>query len=483
MALHEELEQKRSIERLSEIREVIDLISNNLAIPLYLIFWICDILYVPNLKWPFLALRLSIVPLCIFVRTLIKKTDNYKTAQNISIIFIGFLASTINIMIMIINDPGTPYYAGLNLVALGTLSFIPWSKVYYFSTAAAIYMPYFAWSTIKIFLGEKPTSFFVSTFFIVGTVTISFIMRYFNESLRKKELKSRIALQMEVTSRDSIIEIKTNEAVKLTSLSKQFSPQVVHAISSGKIDIENSLMRSNICSIFIDIVSSTDRITRLDKDDINKVLSFFMEDTMKVLLKYDITIDKFLGDGVLAFSNAPIQHADYIKRVVDAALEIRNRIAANRDRYLEIWLNELQIRVGISSGYANVGFYGSQEYFRSYTAIGKVVNLASRLCSVAEPSQILVSQDVAKALDSNQYELKNVGLRKLKGFEQDIINVFTVTSSERDELSNHNIPSCPQGHGILHLETNSNGIYVLKCRTCGIVAEPLTNNDPLRRVA
>lgn len=192
----------------------------------------------------------------------------------------------------------------------------------------------------------------------------------------------------------------------------------------------------------------------------------FMNDTMSVLLKYNITIDKFLGDGVLAFSNAPIEQNDYVKRVIDAAIEIKAKIVEGRAAYIECWKNEMEIRIGIDVGYANVGFYGSVDHFRSYTAIGSVINLASRLCSIASPNSILISNEVFKHIENDsEYKIDAIGMRKIKGFENDIIKVFTVESAI--EAINSNIPYCPDGHGILSLDVNDAGIYEFKCRSCG----------------
>ncbi|MBI1862456.1 MAG: adenylate/guanylate cyclase domain-containing protein, partial [Deltaproteobacteria bacterium] len=179
--------------------------------------------------------------------------------------------------------------------------------------------------------------FLVSLFFISSTLIISLVIRRYQDNLRLSELKNRLALEKEVLGRDQVIKVKTQEAINLASLSMQFSPQVVRAIRTGEKKLEGGTQRAQICVIFIDIVGSTERVTRIDKDDVNKVISMFMDDTIRTLLKYDITIDKFLGDGVLAFSNNPIAHPDYIERVLRAALEIRVNITEHKDEYLDYW--------------------------------------------------------------------------------------------------------------------------------------------------
>ncbi len=469
----------RNGERVREIRDVLGLISNNLAIPLYLAFWICDIIYVPHLKWELLVLRLAVVPLCFLVRFYIGKVQTYFSAQVLCLVFISALASFINAMIVMIGSAETPYVSGLNLVAIGTLAFIPWTKLFYFLTVVAIYLPYFSYCTYYFYVSGNYVFSIISLFFIFGTVLISFIMRYFNESLRYKEVQSRLALEDEIENRDALIERKAIEAVNLRSLSNQFSPQVVQAIKDGKIDLTKGVHRSEICAIFIDIVNSTDRVARLDKDKVNRVLSLFMENTMTVLLKYDITIDKFLGDGVLAFANDPVAYPDFVERVANAAFDILRKIEENKNEYINNWHNELHVKIGISVGYANVGFYGSEKYFKSYTAIGPVVNMASRLCQIANDNQVVVNYDVCDKLKNSDFQFKPLGAQKLKGFEGDLINVFLVEQSVKVNAS-VDISECPKCSTIMHLSNDERGLFILKCRQCGYVLDKVEKQSKKR---
>lgn len=469
----------RAKERVLEIREVIGLITNNLAIPLYLAFWICDLIYVPEHKWLFLFLRLAVVPVCLFARYAANKCKSDLEAQFLCLAFIGTLASIINLMIYIIGEVGTPYYAGLNLVALGTLSFIPWSQRFYLVTVMLIYTPYFALGALSFARGNNITHFVIGLFFITGTIIVSFMMRAFNERLRLKETASRLQLQGEVDNRDLIIQNKTKEAVKLSTLSNQFSPQVVEAIRSNKIDFKQGVHRAEICAIFIDIVNSTERIARLDKDKINNTITQFMEDTVTTLLKYDITIDKFLGDGILAFSNDPIEYDDFVTRVVRSAFEIRSRLHSHREHYENNWMNELQIRVGISVGFANVGFYGSEKYFKTYTAIGPVINLASRMCSTAEANQIVVNHDVYERV-KDEFDFTYLGPKQIKGFEKDLIKVYELKANESSPQADYSVPECPTCNSILFLTNDDSGIFVFKCRSCDYV---MKNTPPAKKKA
>lgn len=466
-SLSEADNELREQDRFNEFKSILSIIAYYLTTPLFLLFWICDIFYAPELKYEFLSIRLLIIPLTIISAYINYKSKSLKVTQ-LNGLFLTFSNSIlITAMILFRDQALSPYYAGLNLVAIGSITFMPWRIKFIWAPILATFAPFYLGVLYISKSWADYNSLIINSFFIAGTVSISIIIRIFLEKVRLKEFISRINLKNEIESRNDIIKVKTNEAVVLNQLSQQFSPQVVSAIRNGNISIDSGVHRTKLCAIFIDIVNSTERVTRIDKDNVDKVISMFLEDTNTILLKYDVTIDKFLGDGILAFSNDPIKHDDYMERVVKAALEIRMKINERQHLYEDFWLAKLQICVGIATGYANVGFYGSSNYYHSYTAIGPVVNLASRLCSVAEPDQILITNEVYKSLDHSSYILKSTGTKKLKGFENDIIKTFEVKDVSNNTQLNTNVNACPECQKIMHIDTNEKGFYVFKCHSCG----------------
>lgn len=462
-----------NIEKFEELRATLFMISNWMVLPLYFLFWICDLIYVPEMKWEFLALRATVIPACLIVQWGAKKVTSFTASQWLALFFILSLASVINAMIFMIQDPLTPYYAGLNLVAIGSLTFIPWERRFFIAGFAVIFAPYYIGVFVRMNSLAEAKGLLIHSFFIFSTALITFIIRYFNEKLRIEEYKSRVKLNDEIGNRDSIIIQKTDEGMRLNTLSRQFSPQVVDAIKQNRIELATHIRRAEICAIFIDIVNSTEAVVQVEKEKVHNTISAFMDDTIKILLKYDITIDKFLGDGILAFANEPVPHADYAERVVLAAFEIRQKVEARAEYYQQNWLCPLKIKVGIAVGQANIGFYGNEKYFRTYTAIGPVINLASRLCAAAQPNQILVSIETSELLSSVDFDLFPVNELNLKGFKQ--ISAFEVlpktthleiTSVEAD------CPACAQG--IMIIDIDEKGIYILKCNSCNYVN---TNNS------
>lgn len=459
-----ELREKQVAE---EMHAIMSVTTHYMAIPLFLAFWIADLLYAPQYKWEFLGLRLLIIPLSLTVKKLVLNSQNFNRLQITVSAYAFSLALLINLMIFRVDQPGSIYYAGLNLVSVGCLSFIPYTTVYYIATAVSIYLPYYAYVLIKVRQTEDIKTILINSFFVVATLVICYVIRFFQERIRASELRSKVELQNEITSRNKIIEQKTEEATKLNQLSSQFSPQVVKAIRDGKINLDEGVHRSPICAVFIDIVRSTEKVTTLQEDKVQLVLARFLDSVLTIFLKYDLTIDKFQGDGVLAFANDPVRREDYIQRTCLAALEAKQAIESDQEFYKEHWQSKMQVRVGIADGFANVGFYGGKKYFRSFTAIGVPLPYASRLTSLAEPDQILVNYEIGRILESQNYVLKNLGVKTLKGFESDSKPVFQLLDGPQSSLGLKESKTCPTHvNSVLYLDTNENGLFVFKCREC-----------------
>jgi class 3 adenylate cyclase len=186
------------------------------------------------------------------------------------------------------------------------------------------------------------------------------------------------------------------------------------------------------------------------------------------LFKYDITFDKMIGDAIMGFSNEPAKRMDYIARMGTACLEIRDTIATRESEFALFWGRPFQLKMGLANGPAKVGFQG--QIVRSYTANGMVVNKANRLCSVANPGQIVFDGSSIEALAARGFQTRMIGTKFLKGIgKQNVFELesFGVASNERwSEVSTE---ACRVCGTILHLEENFSGILILKCGNCGFI--------------
>lgn len=385
----------------------------------------------PQHMYEFLALRLLIIPMSVVLHYGLRKTDNIFNIQIMASLYMFGCASAFNTMIFLIDSSSTDYYAGLNMIALGGLAFLPLQRSFFILCVGLIYVPYYA---ILLFFTTRTKDWsqniIENTAFLLGSLIICGLIRYSNNKTRVAGFIAELRLRRELQRREKIISIKTEEAVRLSELSLQFSPQVVDAIKDGLLSINSPAQVKNICAVFVDIVNSTEKVINLAPDEIKKVISHFLDTTISIFLKYNLTIDKFQGDGVLAFSNCPIQKADYIEQACQAALEVRQALAADDEFYQIHWKDSLKIRIGISAGPANVGFYGDKKFFRTYSAIGEPLPMAARLTAVARPDQILIDQNISKNLNLEKFSINSAGQFFLKGISKKEIEAFELNGCD-----------------------------------------------------
>ena len=178
-------------------------------------------------------------------------------------------------------------------------------------------------------------------------------------------------------------------------LSKYLSPQVYQSIFSGKQNVKIEAYRKKLTVFFSDIKGFTEITDRLEPEVLSSLLNSYLNEMSKIALKFGGTIDKFIGDAILIFFGDPESKGDKedAKACVLMALEMRERMKYLRKLWEDQGIsNPLDIRIGINTGYCNVGNFGSEDRL-DYTIIGGEVNLASRLESSAEIGQILISHE------------------------------------------------------------------------------------------
>lgn len=208
------LSSLRAAQKQAEINEILAILAKQMAIPLFLVFWILDIIYAPDHKWEFLGLRLLVIPTSLFVGRLAARAKTLARLQCIALAYVFILASMIHAMIFHLGDPVSPYYAGLILIAIGTLCFFPFSTSYFWYAAAVIFAPYYV---VALSLANSPgdyTGIAVNSFFIVGTIAIAWAGRVFGEGARLRDLAQRDALQDEIAKRQRIEQQLVNERAK-----------------------------------------------------------------------------------------------------------------------------------------------------------------------------------------------------------------------------------------------------------------------------
>jgi adenylate cyclase len=194
--------------------------------------------------------------------------------------------------------------------------------------------------------------------------------------------------------------------VEQAAMRLYLSPQVANLITEAGGGVELGGVLQPVTVLFADIRDFTKLSEHLDAREVVLLLNEFFTAMTGVILDAGGTLDKYIGDCVMALFGAPVPAADDVQRAVEAAINMQREAARLND--------QIRIGVGLHTGRAVVGNIGSSQRMQ-YTAIGDTVNVAARLVHIAAPGQIIVSEEV-RNLASGFFE--PLGAVELKGRQQ-----------------------------------------------------------------
>ncbi len=198
---------------------------------------------------------------------------------------------------------------------------------------------------------------------------------------------------------------------------QRFLPRaVIERLPPDPRELKLGGQRQEITSLFADIRGFTTFSQRHGPEKLVEVLNQYLAVGAEAVRREEGTLDKILGDCVVAFFNAPLRQPDHVLRAVRAALKIQEGVARLHEQLPEeYWLN---YGIGINIGDVVVGFIGTEQQM-NYTAIGSTVNLTSRLQNAAGPGQILLSEPAYLRIQ-DQVEARPLPPVEVKGYSEPI---------------------------------------------------------------
>jgi len=251
----------------------------------------------------------------------------------------------------------------------------------------------------------------------------------------RKSLSNQLSIQKKIADdAKAEAESKSKEVEAISNkLAKYLSPQIHEQIFSGKQDAEVKSNRKKLTVFFSDIVGFTDISDELESEEMTNLLNFYLNEMSQIALKFGGTIDKYIGDALMIFFGDPESEGPEkdARKCVEMALEMQklmNELKGHWGKHYSL-KKDLQIRIGINTGFCTVGNFGSLERL-DYTAIGSTVNLASRLEGLAGPGAILISEDTHSLVENlfnfetpKEVEVKGF-LRKIKCFKLNQVDML-----------------------------------------------------------
>jgi len=187
------------------------------------------------------------------------------------------------------------------------------------------------------------------------------------------------------------VEEQLDQLRRAEQLRRYLAPQVADAVLDGGATVSLSSTRRNLTILFANIRGFTSMSEHMEPEELIDGLNQHFMVMTDVVFRHGGTLDKYVGNGMLSFFGDPILFEDHAERAVASGLEMRQRLRSLRAKWALQQDEELNVGIGISTGYVTVGNIGSMTR-TEYTVIGNHVDLASHLAQIAGPDQILVSE-------------------------------------------------------------------------------------------
>jgi adenylate cyclase len=293
---------------------------------------------------------------------------------------------------------------------------------------------------------EIPIELSLSTWDVDGAKFFCGIIRDITERKRAedelRQRKEQLADQARKLKRANAEVRKKNDQLQALSnkLAKYLSRQVYNSIFQGKKDVRIESYRKKLTVFFSDIEGFTELGDRLESEALTSMLNKYLNEMSTIALEFGGTIDKYIGDAIMIFFGDPdtLGEKQDALACVKMALKMRRRMAELRREWESLGISTpLRVRMGINTGFCTVGNFGSEERL-DYTIVGTQVNLASRLESMADPGEILLSHS-AYLLVRDEIACEPKGEIKLKGLAYPVRSygardVISKASAEEERL-------------------------------------------------
>lgn len=232
---------------------------------------------------------------------------------------------------------------------------------------------------------------------------------YVAKPFRPAELVARVEARLR--AKRQVDALRLSEEYIRATFQRYVAPTIAQQILSDPSAVSLGGTRREVTVLFADISGFTRLSEQLEPEQAMRLLNDFLTLAGRAVLEQEGTLDKFTGDAVMAFFNAPLPQKDHAFRAATVALIIKQRLAAFRCKATPD--QRLHFKVGICSGEAVIGNAGMSDLM-NYTAIGDAVNVAKRLEERAKPDQILISASTFEPIQ-HKVKARPLGVFQVKG--------------------------------------------------------------------
>ena len=189
------------------------------------------------------------------------------------------------------------------------------------------------------------------------------------------------------------------EALVLSNFQRYFSPDLAKQIADHGEEVKLGGAKRDVVILFSDIRGFTSMSEKMDPDDVAHLMREYFTEMVEIIFRNGGTLDKFIGDAIMALWGAPFGTPDDADKAMTAAIEMQRKLVELNQHWQQSGKPPVQIGVGINFGTVFAGNIGSEQRLE-YTVLGDAVNTASRLCSAAAKGEIVISDMLYKRLKS-----------------------------------------------------------------------------------
>lgn len=221
-----------------------------------------------------------------------------------------------------------------------------------------------------------------------------------------------------------LVDRMKSEALAREQLGRLLPQEIVDDVMAGRIEVKRGggLQRATV--LFSDIRGFTSMSERMPAQDVVAMLNEYFDDMVEIVFRNGGTLDKFVGDEIMAVWGAPIPTDDHCLRAVRAAVQMQRAVIEFNHRRAARGLHAIHCGIGVNTGELVAGYMGSSRAM-DYTVIGDVVNTGSRLCSAAAGGEVIVSREVVEQI-GRHLVYEQLPARSLKG-KADAVELYRVT--------------------------------------------------------
>jgi len=187
------------------------------------------------------------------------------------------------------------------------------------------------------------------------------------------------------------------EALVLSNFQRYFSPDLAKQIADHGEEIKLGGQKRDVVILFSDIRGFTSMSENMDPDDVAVLMREYFTEMVEIIFRHGGTLDKFIGDAIMALWGAPFATEDDADKAMRAAIDMQRKLVELNEHWKQSGKPPVKIGIGINFGTVFAGNIGSEQRLE-YTVLGDAVNTASRLCSNAGKDQIMISEPLFKRL-------------------------------------------------------------------------------------